>query len=115
LLDAIDNNRDAGRKIAAECAAEIGPIIAEGLAAMFVTVEEAPPEPEDLCPSADTQDDTADKVIALIQATTTVARVNRILKANAPRMLGWNRGNFDAVTHAGDFRLEELQMGGHAR
>jgi hypothetical protein len=128
----IDNNRETAAKVASECADEIGSIIADGLKAITELVEvdapmtgsrpqaeksAAPPRaqislfPADLCPEGASQDDAADKVVDLIKASPTVARVNAILKANAERMKGWRQGNKSRVTIAADDKLEDLQMG----
>jgi len=120
LVDAIDNNRVAGGRIATDHSIELGPIIADGLAAIFALTDDdqAPTRPKDaesFCPDGPKQENIADAVIALIRASTTVARVNQILKANAPRMKSWQRANQTKVTVAADDRLEHLQIGGFDR
>jgi hypothetical protein len=138
LLAAIDNNRDTAIKIATECADEIGSIIADGLKAISAFAEVGPaktadqptadkpagaqtqpqlqlkaasPFPEDLTPSGADQVETTDKVVALIKASPSVARVNAILKANASRMRDWTQGNRANVTIIADDKLEDLQRG----
>jgi hypothetical protein len=131
LAAAIDNNREAALKIASECAGEVGQIIADGLTAIFAdepsgeraattspsstTQKALPLDTEDLCPDGATQDETAGKVAALIKSSSTVAKVNQIMKANASRMKGWGQGNRAKVIVAADDRLEDLQMGDAGR
>lgn len=130
LAAAIDNNREAALKIASECAGEVGQIIADGLTAIFAdgqsseetattlpstTQKALPLDTENLCPEGTTQDETAGKVVALIKSSSTVAKVNQIMKANASRMKTWGQGNRAKVIVAADDRLEDLQMGDAGR
>lgn len=117
---AVDNNRDTAAKVVAECSDKASLIEAAGLTASYEFAKAisekgddrgaAASEPENLVPSG-TQDECADKLVSMIEASTTVARVNRILKVNIKPMMGWTKANRDKVLDAQDARLEALQAG----
>lgn len=69
---------------------------------------QAQPEDDNLVPEGVGQDDVAGKVVALIGAAKTEARVRAIIAANEERMKKWTQGNRVKVGNAADDKIEDL-------